>query len=75
MEILRKYVMGYNPISVQVISDQAVHFGMQKFNRVNWEGKLAGLLLVGEMALQPVASRDETLTRMSYATVCVLPFL
>lgn len=38
MEILRKYVMGYNPVCVQVISEQSVHFGAQEFNRVNWEG-------------------------------------
>ena len=38
MEILRKYVMGYNPVCVQVISEQSVHFGTQEFNRVNWEG-------------------------------------
>lgn len=43
MQILRRYVMGYRPIRVQVVGDQAVHFGTRQmggeclFNRVNWE--------------------------------------
>jgi double-strand break repair protein MRE11 len=36
--ILRKYVMGSNPVRVQVLSDQHAHFGRGgPFNRVNWE--------------------------------------
>jgi len=27
MQILRRYVMGYNPVRVQVLSDQRIHFG------------------------------------------------
>ena len=39
MEILRKYVMGDNPVRVQVLSDQNLHFGgpRRHFNRANWE--------------------------------------
>lgn len=43
MQILRRYVLGYNPVRVQILSDQATHFGDRKqggpalFNRVNWE--------------------------------------
>lgn len=39
MEILRKYVMGENPVCVQVLSDQSAHFGgpHRRFSRVNWE--------------------------------------
>lgn len=43
LQILRRYVMGYRPIRVQVVGDQSVHFGSRQmggeclFNRVNWE--------------------------------------
>ena len=47
MEILRKYCMGYNPVRIQVLSDQTGHFGSsaltgggrgsRTFNRVNYE--------------------------------------
>ena len=42
-QILRRYVLGYSPVRVQVLSDQAAHWGDRKqggralFNRVNWE--------------------------------------
>jgi double-strand break repair protein MRE11 len=37
MEILRKFVLGYNPVRIQVVSDQAALFKDRVFNRVNWE--------------------------------------
>jgi hypothetical protein len=49
MQILRRYVMGYNPVRVQVLSDQRIHFGDRRMG--------------GEGAYRVAAAAPQMLTR------------
>jgi hypothetical protein len=52
MQILRRYVMGYNPVRVQVLSDQRIHFGDR---RMGGEGACHGAADADAAAVAAVA--------------------